>query len=90
METLKKIQKIGNVIFLVVFIIAIIWMKIDYENKINDLTETFDKELQGIQYSIIDSNERTALSVNQLNEQISILDGNILSVKNFIEEKLNK
>lgn len=87
---LQKIQKIGNVILLIAMVAAIIWMRYDYQNKINADQAFYEKQMQGIQYSITDSNERNALSVKQIEDKVNVLGSDIISLKSFVEQKLKK
>ena len=86
----KKIQQISNVVLLIIIAAAIIWMKFDYESKFDNIGEYIDQEIKGVQYTIIESNEQSTLSLQKIEKQIEILETHVLTLKTFVEEKLKK
>ncbi len=85
-----NVQKIGNIFLLIAICISIVWLKYDYQTKINDLQNYIDEQIIAVHYSQTQAEHDITISMRKIEDQISQLSENISAVKKAIEKNIKK
>lgn len=64
------LMKIGNFIFLCAVIGCVIWMRFDYQNKLNQQVEYFDEQIKAVNVAITNSEGEYALLYKQTTDNL--------------------
>ena len=82
--------KISNFIYLAIIIGCVIWMRVDYQTKLDTQMVYIDSQLKGINGTIINSEEEYALLYKKTSDSLVEIKTKLDIIKNTITLPKNK
>ena len=70
---MNKLAKVLNWVFIIVVIIALVYIRIDYQNKLDAQVTDTEQSLLGVQGQMVENKEQIAGMINGVNEKMDKL-----------------
>jgi hypothetical protein len=70
---MNKLAKVLNWVFIIAVIVALVYIRIDYQNKLDAQVTDTEQALQGVQGQMVENKEQIARMINGVNEKMDKL-----------------
>ena len=70
---MNKLAKVLNWVFIIAVIVTLVYLRVDYQNKLDAQVVDTEKSLQGVQGQMVENKEQIAGMINGVNEKMDKL-----------------